>query len=150
MADETLMSSDKQRSWCVSHFLVAKRFTKIQAEFLHEFDTYCAPSKSRFQHWMRNFPSLGLYRTSTPSLKTVGAIQDGRGSEMMCQTLSISWSTMFRVICQDLKQFPNKIQTFPKLSPADMRQIEIMATVLMHKIENNKKRIVFKHFGIEW
>ena len=60
-----------------------------------------------------------------------------RSTRKRSQTLSISRSTMMRVMTEDLGMFPYRIQTHQKLSEADKDRRKEMAKVLVHKIEES-------------
>lgn len=165
MSDDTILSPNgkqwhvKHRSWCVKRYFEIRSYVKIRAEFLHVFQTDRAPNKSRIAQWVKNFNKFGTVQNLNKQAEDreshsgrkrlrnealITRVQDDvecspkRSSRQRCQALGITRSTLLRVMNEDLKQFPYRIQTKHKLTANDKRRRQAMAEALMDKIENNK------------
>ena len=65
MSDDTIVSPDgkqwsvSHRSWCVKRYFEVRSYVKIQAEFLHVFETMKALAKRQLYLWKSHFEKFG-------------------------------------------------------------------------------------------
>ena len=153
---QTRQWSKQERVWCIQRYIETKSLVKTQTEFLHVFEKEFFPTKSAIFKMVKKFQSEGTVenlnskskdrfthsgRKSLCTSQVISSVRESveqspkRSTRKRCQSLSISRSTMMRVIKKDLGMFPYRIQIHQKLSSDDKIKRLEMAKVLAEKIE---------------
>lgn len=146
----------QHRIFCVKWYFKCGSFKKIKEQFRAFFGLDKAPEKPIIQRWVKKFETLGtvgninsksVNRTShsgRPKCRTQEVIDKVRESveqspkrslRKRCQSLDLSFETCRRVIVEDLKKYPYRIQTKQKLTVADKTKRKAMADKMLEKME---------------
>ena len=125
---------------------------------MHQFKCEKAPSKSRIQNWVDHFkygtvenlnaasenrPShLGRLKKQTAEL--IESVRESLQQSPKCsvrkrsQSLSMSRETCRRVLVNDIRAYPYRIQTLQTLTVSDKKQRKAMAVKILDKIEETQ------------
>ena len=154
MAESTTVSTPrpqwelKQRIHCVKFYYKTGSFKKTQDSFMRQFECEKAPSKSRIQNWVDHFEEYGTVEnlnaasenrpthSGRPKKRTAELIESVRESlqqspkrsvRKRSQSLSLSRETCSRVLVNDIRAYPYRIQTLQTLTVSDKKQRKAMA-----------------------
>ena len=143
MAESTIVSTPKpqwelkQRIYCVNFYYKTGSFKKTQDSFMHQFKCEKAPSKSRIQNWVDHFEKYGtvenlnaasenrLSHSGRPKKRTAELIENVRESlqqspkrsvRKRSQSLDMSSETCRRVLVNNIRAYPYRIQTLQILT----------------------------------
>uniref|UniRef100_H2Z2Y6 DUF4817 domain-containing protein n=1 Tax=Ciona savignyi TaxID=51511 RepID=H2Z2Y6_CIOSA len=141
----------KERIYCVKFYYKTGSFKKTQDSFMRQ---YSAPSKSRIQNWVDHFEKYGTVEnlnaasenhpsnSGRPKKRTAELIESVRESlqqspkrSVRKQSLGMSRETCRRVLVNDIRAYPYRIQTLQTLTVSDKRQRKAMAVKMLDKIE---------------
>ena len=143
MAESMTMSTPrpqwelKQRIYCVKFYYKTGSFKKTRDSFMHQFKCEKASSKSRIQNWVDHFEKYGTVEnlntasenrsshSGHPKKRTAELIESVRDSlqqspkrsvHKRSQSLSMSRETCRRVLVNDIRAYPFRIQTLQTLT----------------------------------
>ena len=123
---------------------------------MRQFECEKAPSKSRIQNWVDHFEKYGTVEnlnaanenrpshSGRPKKRTAELIKSVRESlhqspkrsvRKRSQSLSMSRETCRRVLVNDIRAYPYRIQTLQTLTISDKKQRKAMAVKILEKIE---------------
>ena len=123
---------------------------------MHQFECEKAPSKSRIQNWVDQFEKYGTVEnlnaanenrpshSGRPKKRTAELVESVRESlqespkrsvRKRSQSLGMSRETCRRVLVNDIKAYPYRIQTLQTLTASDKKQRNAMAVKMLEKIE---------------
>lgn len=166
----------QHRIFCVKNYYKCGSYKKISEQFHTIFEMDRAPPKSVIQDWVNKFEKFGSVlnlNTKTPDRSSHSGRPRTRTQEVIdkvresveqspkrslrrrSQALNLSVETCRRVIVDDLKQYPYRIQTKQKLTVADKTKRKAMAEKMLDKMEVNPKFLGFlwtsdeAHFHLE-
>ena len=150
----------EERCFVVELYLKKKSFAEISSSFKHKYKCEKTPARRTIYKWVTKFRNeatlQNLYKQypgrktpcgrptlRSPEVKKV--VRDSveqspkRSSRKRVQSLEtpskISRSTLLRIMKDDLKLFPYRIQTHQKLTATDKSKRLQMGTILMDKVE---------------
>ena len=162
MAESTTVSTPRpqwelgQRIQCVKFYYKTGSFKKTQDSFMHQFECEKAPSKSRIQSWVDHFEKYGTVEninaasenrpshSGRPKKRTAELVESVRESlqqspkrsvRKRSQSLGMSRETCRRVLVNDIRAHPYRIQTLQTLTASDKKQRSAMAVKMLEKIE---------------
>ena len=145
-----------QRTHCVKFYYKTGSFKETQDNFLHQFECEKAPSKSRIQNWVDHFEKYGTVenlnatsenrpshsgRPKKRTAKLVESVSESlqqsprRSVRKPSQSLGMSRETCRRVLVNDIRAYPYRIQTKQTLAATDKKQRSAMAVKMLEKIE---------------
>ncbi|CAM1304959.1 Uncharacterised protein r2_g1479 [Pycnogonum litorale] len=123
---------------------------------MHQFECEKAPSKSRIQNWVDHFEKYGTVEnlnaasenrpghSGRPKKRTAELVESVRESlqqspkrsvRKRSQSLGMSRETCRRVLVNDIRAYPYRIQTMQTLTASDKKQRSAMAVKMLEKIE---------------
>ena len=126
-----------QRIHCVKFYYKTGSFKKTQDSFMRQFECEKAPSKSRIQNWVDHFEKYGTVEnlnaasenrpshSGRPKKRTAELVESVRESlqqspkrsvRKRSQSLGMSRETSRRVLVNDIRTYPYRIQTLQTLT----------------------------------
>ena len=158
MSESTTVSTPRpqwalgQRIHCVKFYYKTGSFKETQDSFMHQFECEKAPSKSRIQNWVDHFEKYGTVEnlnaasekrpshSGRPKKRTTELVESVRESlhaspkrsvRKRSQSLGLSRETCRRVLVNDIKAYPYRIQTLQTLTASDKQQRSAMAVKIL-------------------
>ena len=154
----------QHRIFCVEHYFRTSSYESVKTQFRTSFQTEVAPDKSLIYRWVEKFRKHGTVQnlnsksddrqthSGRPKKRTTEVIEMVRNSvefspkrsiRRRSQSLSldrkISPSTVRRVLINDLKRFPYRIQTKQKLTTANKSKRLQIAKKFLEKIQSQDR-----------
>ena len=145
-----------QRIYCVKFYYKTGSFKKTQDSFMRQFECKKAPSKSRIQNWVDHFKKYGTMEnlndasencpshSGCPKKRTAELVESVRESlqqspkrsvRKRSQSLSMSHETCRRMLVNDIRAYPYRIQMLQTLTASEKKQSSAMAVKMLEKIE---------------
>ena len=149
----------KTRIHCVKFYYKVGTFKKTQDSFMHQFKCEKAPSKSIIQKWVDHFEKYGTVGNLNPASenfpshsgrskkRTAELIESVRESlqqrpkrsvRKQSQSLGMSRETCRRMLVNNIRAYPYKIQTLQTLTVSDKKQKKAVAVKMLNKIEETR------------
>ena len=162
MAESTTVSAPrpqwelKQRIHCVKFYYKTGSFKKTQDSFMRQFECEKAPSKIRIQNWVDHFEKYGTVEnlnaasenrpshSGRPKKRTAELIESVReflqqspkpSARKRSQSLGMFRETCRRVLMNNIRAYPYRIQMLQTLTASDKKQRSAMAVKMLDKIE---------------
>lgn len=150
----------KQRIHCIKFYYKTGSFKKTQDSFMRQFEFEKAPSKSRIKNWVDHFEKYGTVEnlnaasenrpshSGRPKKRTAELIKSVRESlqqspkrsvRKRSQSLNMSRETCRRVLVNNIRAYPYRIQTLQTLTVSDKKQRKAMAVKILDKIEETTR-----------
>ena len=145
--------------YCVKFYYKTGLFKKTQDSVMHQFKCEKAPSKSRIQNQVDHFEKYGTVEnlnaasknrpshSGRPKKRTAELIESVRESlqqspkrsvRKQSQSLGMSRETCRRVLVNDIRAYPYRIQMLQILTVWDKKQRKVMTVKILDKIEETQ------------
>ena len=145
-----------QRIHCVKFYYKAGSFKQTQDSFMRQFECGKAPSKIRIQSWVDHFEKYGTVKnlnaasenrqshSGRPKKRTAELVESVRESlqqspkrsvHKRSQFLGMSRETCRRVLVNDIRAYPYRIQTLQTQKASNKKHRSAMAVKILEKIE---------------
>lgn len=148
----------EQRTFCVQRHQKHGSYKKLQEEFCEHFQCTKYPVKSVVCNWIQNFNAYGTVRNQNSASKyktthsgrprkrtnaLIAAVKSSVDDDPNCsvrkraQSLGLKKDTCWRIVREDMKLFPYRIQTHQVLVATDKIKRKDMASKLIEKAKKS-------------
>ena len=149
----------EKRIYCVKLYYKTRSYATVQADFARAFKAEKVPSKSIIFGWIKKFEEEGTVRNLNSKTEgrlthsgrkrirteeVIESVRDSviespkRSTRKRCQLLGLTCSTLLRVLHDDLKKYPYRIQMHQKLTNVHKEKRLAISNWFLSKIESSK------------